>query len=110
MALSDTNEFRTPAEFEPVDYRTVVITGFAVLIAIGAGIAAQFLVALIAFVTNAAFYGQVSFVLRSPAGGHRSPLAILLIPILGAIVVGLMARFGSAAIRGHGIPEVMEKV
>ena len=34
----------------------------------------------------------------------------MLIPIAGAVVVGLMARFGAAAIRGHGIPEVMERV
>jgi chloride channel protein, CIC family len=108
--LYTTAEIRTPAEYEPVDRRTVFITGVALLIAVGAGLAAQFLVALISLVTNAAFYGRISTAFVSPAGGHRSPLSLLLIPILGALIVGLMARYGSAAIRGHGIPEVMEKV
>src|SRR3954466_9184858 len=108
--LYTTAEIRTPAEYEPVDRRTVFITAVAMLIAVGAGLAAQFLVALIGLVTNAAFYARISTAFVSPAGGHRSPLSLLLIPIAGALVVGLMARYGSAAIRGHGIPEVMEKV
>jgi H+/Cl- antiporter ClcA/CBS domain-containing protein len=109
-SLYTTAEIRTPAEYEPVNHRTVVITGLALLIAIGAGLAAQLLVSLISLVTNVAFYGRISTAFVQPAGGHNSPIAILLTPIVGAIVVGIMARYGSAAIRGHGIPEVMEKV
>src|SRR4051812_3968701 len=105
-----TAEIRTPAEYDPVDRRTVFITAVAFFIAIGAGLAAQLLVALIGLVTNAAFYGRIATTFVSPMGGHRSPLSLLLIPIVGAVIVGLMARYGSAAIRGHGIPEVMEKV
>jgi H+/Cl- antiporter ClcA/CBS domain-containing protein len=101
---------RAPAEYEPVDQRTIVVTALAVLIAVGAGIAAQILVHLIGFVTNLAFYGRLSGAFVSPGGGHRAPAALLLIPILGGIIVGFMAKYGSAAIRGHGIPEVMEKV
>ena len=101
---------RTPAEYTPIDRRTVLIAGLAVLIALGAGLAAQVLTALIGLVTNAAFYGRLSTEFVSPGGGHRAPAAILLIPILGGLIVGLMARYGSAAIRGHGIPEIMEKV
>ncbi|MEO7085962.1 MAG: chloride channel protein [Gemmatimonadaceae bacterium] len=103
-------EPRGPDDYEPVDRRTVVIAGLAVVIAAGAGLAAQVLLHLIGLMTNLAFYGRVGFQFVSPAGGHRSPFALLFIPILGAIVVGIMARYGSAAIRGHGIPEVMEKV
>ena len=105
-----TAEIRTPAEYEPVDRRTVFIAGIALLLGIAAGLVAQFLSALIGLVTNAAFYARWSTQLVSPGGGHRSPFALLLIPILGALIVGVMARYGSAAIRGHGIPEVMEKV
>lgn len=101
---------RTPPEYTPIDGRTVLISGLAVVIALGAGLAAQVLTALIGLVTNAAFYGRISTEFVSPGGGHRAPAAILLIPILGAVIVGLMARYGSAAIRGHGIPEIMEKV
>ncbi len=100
----------SPDDYEPVDQRTVFIAGLAALIAVGASLAAQVLVHLIGLVTNLAFYGRFNLAFVSPAGGHRAPAALLLIPIVGAVIVGLMARFGSSAIRGHGIPEVMEKV
>src|SRR6059058_1569167 len=104
MPLYTTAEIRTPAEYEPVDKRTAFITGVALLIAVGAGLAAQLLVALIGLVTNVSFYGRVSTAFVSPADAHRSPVLLLLIPIAGGVIVGLMARYGSAAIRGHGIP------
>ena len=110
LAVSPDTQLRAPAEYEPVDQRTVIVTALASLIGIGAGIAAQVLVHLIGFVTNLAFYGRFSTAFVSPGGGHRAPAALLFIPILGAIIVGIMAKYGSAAIRGHGIPEVMEKV
>ncbi len=108
--LSTAEGPRAPDEYEPVDGRTVLIAGLAIVIAVAAGLAAQVLIHLIGLVTNLAFHGRVAIDFVSPASGHRSPVALLFIPILGAIVVGIMARYGSAAIRGHGIPEVMEKV
>jgi chloride channel protein, CIC family len=64
---------------------------------------------MIGFVTNLVYYHRVSVRLVSPAG---SPLGIaaVAIPVLGGLVVGLMARFGSEQIRGHGIPEAMERI
>jgi H+/Cl- antiporter ClcA/CBS domain-containing protein len=93
----------------PVDRRVVLITVFAVAVAAGAAVAARLLTALIGIITNACFYGRWGTDLVAPGG---SPLGwwIALIPIGGALVVGLMARFGSSAIRGHGIPEAMEQV
>src|SRR5205085_8879201 len=73
-------------------------------------LAAQLLLRLIALCTNIAFYSRISIAHAEPAGGHRSVIAILLTPIVGGLIIGLMARYGSSAIRGHGIPEVMEKV
>jgi H+/Cl- antiporter ClcA len=35
---------------------------------------------------------------------------VIIVPVIGGLIVGIMARFGSAAIRGHGIPEAMEQV
>ena len=105
-----TGEIRTPDEYVPLDRRTIVIAGLAVILAVAAGLAAEVLTRLIGLVTNLAFYARVSTAFVSPAGGHRSPVAILLIPILGAVIIGIMARYGSSAIRGHGIPEVMERV
>ena len=110
IAVNEDTHLRAPAEYEPVDQRTVIMTAIAALIGVSAGIVAQVLVHLIGFVTNLAFYGRFSLAFVSPGGGHRAPAALLLIPVLGALVVGIMAKYGSAAIRGHGIPEVMEKV
>jgi chloride channel protein, CIC family len=98
-----------PAEYEPVDRRTVLLTGLAVLVGIAAGLVAQVLKALIGLVTNFSYFGRISTAFVSPAGHHLGAWAIG-IPVLGALVVGVLARYGSAAIRGHGIPEVMERV
>jgi chloride channel protein, CIC family len=101
---------REPREYDPIDPRVVFIVSLAVIIAILAGLAAQVLTALIGLVTNVAFFGRLDTAFVSPGDGTRGPLGLVLVPVIGAIAVGIMARFGSAAIRGHGIPEVMEKV
>ena len=83
------------------------------LLAIGIGLISTFLawglLRLIAFFTNAFYYGRVSTVLVSPAGNHLGWFAIL-IPVAGGLVIGLMARYGSERIRGHGIPEALESI
>ena len=104
------NSVNAPREYEVVDRRTVAVACLAALIGIAGGLVAQALVALISFATNISFYGRISTAFVSPAAAHRGPLALLFIPVIGALIVGLMARFGSSSIRGHGIPEVMERV
>src|SRR5712664_982190 len=98
-----------PPDVRPVDSRTVFIAGLAIVIAVGAGLVAQLLTALIALITNVAFYHSLSLVPRSPGAAHVGAW-VLVIPVVGALIIGVMARYGSAAIRGHGIPEVMERV
>ncbi len=93
----------------PVNKRVVYLSIQAVANAIVIGLVAKLLVALIALITNISFYGKFSFASASPAGNHLGWLVIF-IPVSGSILVGIMARFGSAAIRGHGIPEAMEKI
>jgi len=73
-----------------------------------AGVAAG-LMYLINFFTNLAFFGRLSSAAASPADNHLG-LAVILVPVVGGLIVGFMARFGSKAIRGHGIPEAMEQV
>src|SRR5438105_9998159 len=102
-------EARVPPERALVDARVVFICALSIVIAAAAGVVAQVLTRLIGLVTNLAFYGKLSGVFVSPAANRLGPLVIL-VPIAGAVVVGLMARYGSAAIRGHGIPEAMEQV
>jgi H+/Cl- antiporter ClcA/predicted transcriptional regulator len=104
-----TAEHRVPDDYLPVDRRTIIICALSVLIAIAAGVIARVLVALIGLITNISFFHRVSTEFSSPADAHVGAW-VLVIPVLGALLVGLMARYGSAAIRGHGIPEVMEKV
>jgi H+/Cl- antiporter ClcA/CBS domain-containing protein len=108
--LVKTGEFRSPRDYENADKRTVMISVVAILIAIGAGLAAQFLTALIGLITNISFYNRISTAFVDPAGAHAHWLKLLIVPVTGALIVGLMARYGSSAIRGHGIPEVMENV
>ena len=103
-------DLELPPESAPVDSRTALMAGLAIVVAIGAGLVAQLLTALIAVITNIAYYHTVSFSLRSPGGATNIGWWIILIPVVGALVVGVMARYGSPAIRGHGIPEVMERV
>jgi CIC family chloride channel protein len=93
----------------PVDRRVFYLSVQVILNAILIGIIAKVLVYLIDGITNLAFYGRLSLAPAGPAGNHLG-IAVIVIPILGAIVVGLMARFGSKAIGGHGIPEAMEKI
>jgi H+/Cl- antiporter ClcA/CBS domain-containing protein len=79
------------------------------LIGAGGAIIAVILTSLIGLITNLAYYERWSFAF-SPPTTSRLGFWSVFIPIGGAIVVGLMARYGAAAIRGHGIPEVMERV
>jgi chloride channel protein, CIC family len=81
----------------------------AVIIATLTGGIARFLVSLIDFFTNLFFFGRVSLTHASPEQHHLGAWVIA-IPMLGGVIVGFMARFGSKAIRGHGIPEAMEQI
>ncbi len=109
-ALDDTlAAARIPRTTVLVDKRVVLISAISILLAVAAACFAQFLTALIGLVTNVSFFGRWSTAFSSPAGNHLG-LWVIAIPVLGGIVVGAMARWGSAAIRGHGIPEAMEQV
>lgn len=94
-----------------IDRRVVVLCGMTIVLGVVAAFVAQALVHLIAFVTHLAFEGRFSFALE----GARPTLAhvgawVILLPVIGGLIVGAMARYGSKAIRGHGIPEAMEQV
>ncbi len=93
----------------PVDRRVLFICALSIALAIAAGLVAQLLTRLIGLVTNLAFYGRLSTSFSSPADHHLGPWVIVL-PAAGGVIVGIMARYGSKAIRGHGIPEAMEQV
>src|SRR5262252_232702 len=89
--------------------RVVVLSALALPIGIVSAFVAAALVWLIAVITNLAYYQRFSSVFVSPAG-HRLGAWSVLVPMIGGLVIGLMARYGSAKIRGHGIPEALEAI
>lgn len=89
--------------------RLLRICCISVTIAISVCFIARLLVWLINLVTNISFYGTFSAAFHSPSANHLG-LWVIVIPAIGGLVVGFMALYGSAAIRGHGIPEAMEQI
>ncbi|MFI5138130.1 MAG: chloride channel protein [Sphingobacteriales bacterium] len=89
--------------------RLMRISCFSIIVAAAISFIAKLLVWLINLVTNIAFYGSVSASFHSPAANHLG-LWVIIVPAIGGIIVGLMALYGSTAIRGHGIPEAMEQI
>lgn len=92
-----------------VDRRVWLLSGVAIGIGACAAVLAVLLLRCIALFTNLFYYHRLSTVAVSPAG---SPLGywMVVVPVLGGVLVGLMARFGSDKIRGHGIPEAIEAI
>ena len=90
------------------DYRMLVLAAMAVIAGTGGAFSAWVLLKLIALATNILWYGDFSWTTADIAG--RGPALLLLVPVIGALIVGLMARFGSDKIRGHGIPEAIETI
>jgi H+/Cl- antiporter ClcA/CBS domain-containing protein len=81
----------------------------AAIIGVMSTLAAYVLLNLIHLFTNLFFFGTLSFADRSPAHNTLG-LWVVLVPVIGGLVVGCMARFGSEKIRGHGIPEAIEAI
>lgn len=89
--------------------RLFTISALAVLIAVCISFIAKLLVYLIDLITNISFHGNFSIEPSSPADNTYG-LFVIIIPVIGGLIVGLMAFYGSKAIRGHGIPEAMEQI
>lgn len=106
LALADV---QAPPSYTPVDHRVIAICALALVIGAAGAVVASILTQLIGFITNLAYFGRLSRDF-SPPSTDRLGVFSVFVPIAGALVVGVMARFGAAAIRGHGIPEVMERV
>lgn len=91
------------------DKRVLVLSAMASVIGAISAVIAYILVSLINLITNVAFYQRLSFVSSSPVNNHLGLWAAL-IPVIGGLAIGLMARYGSEKIRGHGIPEALEAI
>lgn len=91
------------------EFRMMTIAGLAAAIGVAAGFVAFILYNLIGLFTNIFFFGRFSFEFANHADNHLG-LWVIVIPALGGLVIGLMAKYGSSKIKGHGIPEAMEAV
>ena len=89
--------------------RVALIGAMAIGIGLICAYVARALLTLIGVFTNLFFYQRWSTAPVSPAGHHLGVLVVA-VPIVGALVIGVMARFGSERIRGHGIPEAIEAI
>jgi H+/Cl- antiporter ClcA len=90
--------------------RILVIATLALPIGAASAVVAWALLRLIGLITNAVFYQRLGTRLVAPGSGHHHPAVVLLAPILGGLVIGMMARYGSEKIRGHGMPEAIESI
>lgn len=95
------------------DFTTTTRVLFIAVMAIAIGLVGTFvalaLLRLIGFFTNLFYYQRIGNTLVSPAGNHMGWWAVL-VPVAGGLIIGLMARYGSERIRGHGIPEAIESI
>ena len=85
------------------------ISALAIVIGVICAFVALALLRLIGLFTNLFYYGHWGTALVSPAGNHLGWYSVL-IPVGGAFIIGIMARYGSERIRGHGIPEAIEAI
>src|SRR5579875_1573702 len=93
-------------DFSTDPQRLVVLSLFAAVIGACAGVLAKVLLMLIGLITHLAYYGTFGDTLVPPNPRHFGPVTILW-PIAGGLIVGLIARYGTDKIRGHGIPEAI---
>ena len=89
------------------DPRMLAISGIALCVGIMGAVVAWILFHLIHLFTNLFYFHRLAWSYASPTDSHLG-LSALLAPVVGGLIVGLMARFGSERIRGHGIPEALE--
>jgi H+/Cl- antiporter ClcA len=91
------------------DSRIFLLSTLAVLVGAIATVVAKALILLITVFTNLFYYAELSTVARAPTMEHWG-IFFVFVPVVGGLLIGLMARFGSEKIRGHGIPEALEAI
>jgi len=98
-----------PLAAGPGGVRLLLMSALGALIGLAAGVTAYILYGLIAVITNGVYFHHLAFKLpnitHNTLGGW-----VLIVPAIGGLIVGIMARYGSNKIRGHGIPEAMEAI
>jgi H+/Cl- antiporter ClcA len=90
-------------------FRIVLISFLSAAVGLIAGVVAYALYHLIGFFTNLFFFHKISGSFHSARDNHLG-LLVIIVPVIGGLIVGVMAKYGSSKIKGHGIPEAMEAV
>ncbi len=110
MVERDSLDYRLARDTQPsANFRMLLVSVLAAIIGIGAGVIAFLLYHLIAIFTNLFFFQRFSTDLPGLQDNHLG-LLVIVVTVFGGLVVGVMAKYGSDKIRGHGIPEAMEAV
>ncbi len=111
-STSNKTALRVPERLGDFDVRPrmLLICGLALPVGAVAAVVADALLKLIGLITNAVFYQRFATGLVAPGAGHHAWWIILAAPVVGGLIVGVMARYGSDAIRGHGMPEAIESI
>ncbi|HEX7958876.1 MAG TPA: chloride channel protein [Terriglobales bacterium] len=91
------------------DLRVIPLSLIAVALGVVSSYLAVFLLKLIGFFTNLFFFQRFGTQLTSPALNRLGWMEVF-VPVIGGLLVGIMARYGSERIRGHGIPEAIEAI
>jgi H+/Cl- antiporter ClcA len=91
------------------DFRVLPLSAMALVIGAVSAVVAYALIWLIAVITNLSFFHTFSAAHTTPQEAHLG-VWVILPPVVGALIIGLMARYGSPKIRGHGIPEALEAI
>jgi CIC family chloride channel protein len=102
VRYEDLGDFTTTSRVLPISALAMGIGALCAFVALA-------LLRLIGLFTNLFYFGRWSTSLVSPAGNHLGIFSVL-VPIGGAFIIGIMARYGSERIRGHGIPEAIESI
>jgi H+/Cl- antiporter ClcA/CBS domain-containing protein len=100
--LDELGDFTTTPRVLPIALLACGIGAIAAFVAAG-------LLRMIALFTNLFFYQRLSLANVSPADHHLG-YGVIIVPVVGALVIGVIARYGSEKIRGHGIPEAIEAI
>ena len=107
--MADHKTSQTPLGDFRTDRRMLLLVALAVPVGVISALVAKALLWLIAEITNLVFFQRFSPVLGSLQHNHLG-VWVILAPVVGALIIGLMARYGSEKIRGHGIPEALEAI
>ncbi|HXJ46071.1 MAG TPA: chloride channel protein [Candidatus Dormibacteraeota bacterium] len=99
---TELGDFTTTLRVVPISLLALFIGAICAFVALA-------LLRLIGLFTNLFYFGRWSAAMVSPAGNHLGVFSVP-VPVAGALIIGLMARYGSERIRGHGIPEAIEAI